>query len=368
MYTKLQHHGSLEIEVGEIGHTYQHQTIWSRLRSGFSTVSCSNSPVYSSTYHYVQQTVSDTVESTLASRLSQHPSIKTLLHWYRRTVHLQQSTLVRDSLWLTKDDGSVCQFAEDETVSQCFVKVYEELNSGYASGLRICALSTSTSGMPKMYSFPYEVYLTLSGQVNDATRLFHLVTARLLTFFWADNVFEEQIIDVLVTGSSLEPPQWQPRLPSRSNRLPTRPLAPTEMIQQSSKIDKSNWADLFYLELQWTAQLPHYDNDMDVYVWEPFKQRPSHDFVRLLALEQTSPGERRLVAVASSSRLLARLSLEPIRPDRRLALLPDVNTQLFRFLASIYRIICADVTQFITQASARVVDIVSNSQLHSDTS
>lgn len=244
-------------------------------------------------------------------------------------------------------------------MSQCFDKILTELDSNTSSGVRICALSASAVGVQKAYSFPYEVYLTLSKKIDDASRVFHTLTARLLTLYWAENGFEEQAIEALTSRPVPEPPLWQPQLPSIATDLRVRPLTSLNAVQRPLDIHAATWRDLLYLEWQWLREVPHYDNDVDIYVWEPFKQRPPRDFLRMLALKQTMPGERKVILVAGSSRLLERLGTEPIRTSRTTTSSYGTDAQMFRLFANIYRLIRADIIHFLTQASARVDQIVS---------
>ena len=347
-------------EVGSDGSLDSRRALWSRISSGFSTVrtiSCSST--YSLADSLAQHKLPDTVE-TLATRTDQCASIRPLLSLYRRTKHLLRSNLVRNSVWLTRDNGFICRFAETETVSECFDKVSEQLSSASATGLRICALSSSTDGIQAVYSFPYGVYLTLSGKVTDATRLFYLLMGCLLMSFWSDDEQEKKIIEALVTKLVPRNLNWQPVLPSRFKNVVTKPRTPLEVVQWPPQIREIDWRDVIYLEFQWTAHLPQYASDVDVYVWEPYKQWLACNYVRLLALKPTSAEERRLVAIASSSGLLNRLgNLEATSPDRNRTPMLSIDVQLLRFVTIIQRIICEDVTQFITQASARIDDVVS---------
>lgn len=110
--------------------------------------------------------------------------------------------------------------------------------------------------------------------------------------------------------------------------------------------------------------VPHYINDMEVYVWEPFKQRPRLDFVRMLVLPQTHLDQRRSVLVASTPTLLRRLAEEPVRITRTTSLTPGVEAQMFRFFSSVYRMIRQDTVDFLVQASMRTEQINLGSRSH----
>ncbi|KAK5122545.1 hypothetical protein LTR85_003808 [Meristemomyces frigidus] len=335
MYKMIVHH--TESEGGENVHFRRRDNAWSRLRTQLRT-----------------RHAPDKVERALYSRHDQFADIGVLLSWYRRIARTQQSDLLRSSISLNTDDGSICQFRDDESVSQCFEKVLDVLDSASYSGLRICTLSAETLGTVKVYSFPYEVYLTLSGKVHNATRLFQLLTARLLMSYWASTEFEGRVIDALISEPSPEDPQWQPQLPSCNGLARTRPLTPLETAQRPLQLDPTMWTDSVYLEWQWLGNVPQYVNDVDIYIWEPFKQRPPRDFIRLILLERHELQERSLVMVASSSELLARLGPQQTRPDRKIVAMPSVDAQIFRLVVSVYRTIRMDVMRFLTQASARV--------------
>ncbi|KAK4542863.1 hypothetical protein LTR36_006052 [Oleoguttula mirabilis] len=338
MYKQLLH--QTDPDVGENVHGRPRSSIWSRLRA-----------------QLWRRSTPDKIERTLSSRRGQFPDIRTLLAWYHRIAQTQQVVLLRESLYVSTDDGSICKLVEDETISRCFERILETLDCASACGLRICVLSAVTTGTEKLYSFPYEAYLTLFGKVENATRLFHLLAAGLLIAYWTATPFEDQAIEHLISKPAPEDPLWLPDLPSHRGQLRMKPLTAREAVQRPLEVDAGTWPDFFYLEWQWLGDVPPYSNDVDVYVWEPFKDRPPRDYIRLVALGQTKFNERKIVAIASSSKLLARLAMQPMRPDRKTVAMPGVDAQIFRLVTSIYQVIRSDVMYFLTQATARVADI-----------
>lgn len=265
-----------------------------------------------------------------------------------------------DCFWLSTADGFAVSLQEHETISQGFDKFSREISSDDSPGLRVCAMTASNGGLQKAYSFPYEVYLTLLNRIDGASRVFHTLTARLVMKYWATEPFERLVLERLVAHPTPEPQQWRPLLPSSCKQnLYGKPWTAEELLQPSRPLDSSTLHGLFYLEWQWLGRVPNYRNDIDVYVWEPFKHKAPLDFVRLVALPTKGPDERGAVLVTSSQTVLQRLSEDPIRSGRTNAWTPSTDVQMFRLILTIYRIIREDTTKILVDATVKVEELVS---------
>jgi hypothetical protein len=307
--------------------------------------------------HMPNHRIHDKIELRLASRTIQFPDITQLLKWYRRTAATHESELIRKSLWLSKSGGGKVDFEDAETVAECFVKILDELDAVPASGLRVCAVCASTEGpLFDSYSFPYEVYLTLSRKVSDAARIFHLLTTRLLTVCWADTQFEQDVIERLIAQPTPQKQKWQPDLPSARRRINT-PSAETSSTNAQHALSRPTdlrtiaLSDFVYLEWQWLQTTSQYDQDFDIYVWEPFKERPRLDYVRLALLPETNPNERKMLLVASSTRLLEALA------GYEVSLAEDAKAQFLAFLTHLYSTMRDDITHFLTTTTAKVDEL-----------
>ena len=179
-------------------------------------------------------------------------------------------------------------FEDNETVWQCFKNILEELEAPRA-GLRICAASVTLPNMasPKtksLFSFLYSVYLVLRRKTTDADNVFLSLLACPLVEFWAKDWQEKEAIKHLL----LRPFRTERRvvlvMPTRAGTGWVRPLPPELFVQPYMDSSFSSWDETFYLEWQWLRGLPQFDNDLDVYVWEPFREPPAFDYVRLMVL------------------------------------------------------------------------------------
>lgn len=131
-------------------------------------------------------------------------------------------------MWVNTADGSVCDWLDEETISQAFDKVQDEIRSVSSPGLRTSAFSASTDGSQNPYSFPQTVYLALCNKFDNAARVFHLLFARLLMAFWAENKFEAQAIEHLIAHPEPDRHQWRLELPCTKTRSVVSPYTPQE--------------------------------------------------------------------------------------------------------------------------------------------
>ncbi|KAK3070991.1 hypothetical protein LTR53_009474 [Teratosphaeriaceae sp. CCFEE 6253] len=303
----------------------------------------------------LQPSSQDKIEVALASEDNTVVDAALLLSWYRRAKSSLQVGVLKDRLWLNTAGGHVLLLVDDETISTGFDKVYEEIATDSSPGLRICALSAPDAALPRAFSFPYKVYLTVSGHADAASQVFNALTSRLLAQHWTVDPTEQQAVLRLAAQPELPPKQYKPELPSAAKAGVRRDHhSPEGLLRPSWLLDLPTWQESFYLEWQWLGHVPKHRNDVDIYVWEPFKQTTPRDYIRLLALRQDVVVERRILVLASSKILLQRLAEEPVRLRRTTPSTPGTDTQLFKLFLAIYRMIGEDTMDFLVGITAQI--------------
>lgn len=175
------------------------------------------------------------------------------------------------------------------------------------------------------------------------------------------------MIKALLLKPRLERERWVVSLPSAAVCQTMSPFDPEKRIHPPLKLDCNNWERCFYLEWEWLhkiAGLPAQSNfssspgDGTIYVWEPYKERPQFDSLRLMALPVDHRGRRKVIATTSSVNLLERLKQNHVFPDG-LTSWPDGSTaQMLQLFEKLYAMMRDDAVRYVTQAFEVIDDIV----------
>ena len=253
----------------------------------------------------------------------QHVSV-----WFQQIANKFRSDLMEKSIHVSAANGASSFFRDTDNISSCFHEIQAQLFTS-APGLQVCIVSANSEQALKMYSFPYQIRLLWTRKYDQAGRVVHLVLAALLGESWASNWLEREMIKLLLLQPSIPTKMWNADLPSLRVDSEIKPLPPERLIRPPLEVGAYNWHDCFYLEWQWSSNVKAFDSDIDVYVWQPYKDQPTFDWVRIVVLPDTNREHRRVLVTASSSSLYTRVKDTHVFPDGKNPTLPGgVNGQL----------------------------------------
>lgn len=197
------------------------------------------------------------------------------------------------------------------------------------------------------------------------------ILAALISTIWSRDWCEETMIKQLLLRPEIVDRPIVPQLPTGVQAQDRRPLAPFEMVERPLEAGTHEWDDAVYLEWQWLSEFRNFNNDVEVFVQEPYKTAPHFDYFRVLLLSTDVLNARKLVVVASSSNLLKRMVDARVLPDAveyeinghhaeesTVLLPPGINAQLIQLISRIYNLIRMDTLEYVTQARNSIADIV----------
>jgi len=283
--------------------------------------------------------------------------VKRLLGYYRKIASTENGELLDDVIWLSDTEGSDTHFAYGESISQSFDNIHDYLHARSVSGLSICAVVASTKSVWKAYSFLTKVLLIIQQRSDKAGRLVRHLAGLLLARHWITQPDEAILVDWLLCHPELQSREWKPSLPSLEENGSDAALRQgTSNGTFSAGIRLPD--GMFSQDWQWSRDAPAYENDVGVYVYQPFEHQPAQDFVRIVAVTPEVVGQRKAIVIVNSPNVLERLKEAYGRMIQRPRLRNDMGLELTSVVLALYECMRDDVAHFVTQAVASIEKLV----------
>ena len=313
--------------------------------------------------------------------LHDDPMFSNVLKFYRNMKNKLRSDLLNEIVkigtWRLTDSttstniepkGTTFKYLLGDSISESFEKIYIELRLS-KSGLRLCALSIEPFGGRSPYTILSSFSYWITGKQPEARRAIQTILLSLLIDTWAVDSREKAIISnaVLHRKMGILHPARYPA--STHDTTVMYPLDPVTIIGLRYSLGFDDWHNTTLFQWHWLRTAPPYRGDFDVYIHQPYSERPIPDCIRLVALRQVSSSSlnandaRKVVVVASSQQVLQRFWDSQFVPNSESIILHDIDSNLVRLIYKVCNLIWSDTLNFVRDVSKSIEDLVSASHI-----